>query len=192
MKTPRIFLAGALLCALVSNAHAFDTAGKFGMGFRFLGTPVVAFTNMKIGLVNAFGLEPSAGYYTWKDEYKGPYYSSESTNSMLIFSLMGDINAIKAKRSNLVLKLGAAYASTRSHYSSDGTESTTSGRTLQCWEESASSTSSTAPSQYTRVRCPATGVQQKKIRIGRASYLSCPSTPSFWTSRWSGIWSRTT
>jgi len=96
------------------------------MGFRFLGTPVVAFTNMKIGLVDALGLEPSAGYYTWKDEYSGPYYSSESTNSMLIFFLMGDINAIRAKRSNLVLKLGAAYGSIRSHYSSDGTESTAS------------------------------------------------------------------
>lgn len=122
VKTTRILVAAGLLCALVGYADAFDTAGKLGMGFRFWGTPIITFSSMKVGVTNRFGLEPSAGYYGWKDKYtftdpfSGSTYTTESTSSMLLMSLVTDIKAILAERSNFVVRLGGAYASVRTTY----------------------------------------------------------------------------
>lgn len=138
MRLKCIFAATIVCSAIVAKTHAFDTAGKFGMGIKFWGTPIITFANMKIGLTNAIGLEPSEGYYRWKDEYsytdpEGEYsYTRENRNSMLIFSLIADIKAIRADRSNFVVKLGGAYARISSSYSYSST-----------YSESTSSSSST-------------------------------------------------
>ena len=123
----RIVALLVFLCILVSNANAFDTAGKFGMGIRCWGIPIITFSNMKFGLSNQFELEPSVGYYKWKNSYAAG--SGESTNSTLLFSAIGNINTVKAARSNFQIKLGGLYAKTTSSYSSAGFEnkSTTTG-----------------------------------------------------------------
>ncbi len=129
MKMSRILVAGVLFCALVTNAGAVKTAGKFGMGVRFWGTPVVALSNMKVGMTDFFGLEPSLGYHTWK--YK--HGDSEDTGSAFVLFLIGDIKPIQTKRSNLVIKLGGAYASIRISYptlAGQTTETTTSSAVL--------------------------------------------------------------
>ena len=108
MRIVQILVIGTFCCTVVSSAGAFDTAGKFGMGLRFWGTPIIAFSSMKIGVTNRLGLEPSVGYYMWKNEY-GDY---ESSNSMLLLSLTGDMKTIRAGRSNFMVKLGGAFAKT--------------------------------------------------------------------------------
>jgi len=126
MKIFRIAVLGIFFCILVSNANAFDTAGKFGMGIRCWGIPIITFSNIKFGVSNQFELEPSVGYYKWKNSYGA---DSESANSTLLFSVIGDINAVKAARSNFQIKLGGLFAKTTSSYSSTGYESksTTTG-----------------------------------------------------------------
>lgn len=118
----RILAVGVLSCVFISNAGAFDTAGKFGMGLRFWGTPIITFSNMKIGLTNTLQLEPSMGYHSWIQDYGENEYS----NSLLIFSLIGDINAVRADRSNFVVKIGGAFGKTSSSYSSLYDKSSTS------------------------------------------------------------------
>jgi len=129
MKMLRIAALLVFLCILISNANAFDTAGKFGMGIRCWGIPIITFSNMKFGISNQFELEPSLGYYKWKNKWVYGGGSDESTNSTLLFSATGNINAVKAARSNFQIKLGGLYAKTTSSYLSAGFESksTTTG-----------------------------------------------------------------
>ena len=125
MRIFRIFIFVFLFCALVTNASAFDTAGKFGMGVRFWGTPIITFSNIKFGVNNQFGLEPSLGYHSWTSSSNG----SESTNNIMLFSVVADFNAIKAARSNFLLRFGGIYSKAKSSYSYDGfdSSSTTTG-----------------------------------------------------------------
>ncbi len=125
MRVFRIIVFAVLLCAIISNASAFDTSGKFGMGIRFWGTPIITFSNMKFGLSDKMGLEPSFGYYSWKDDYGDGY---ESSNSIFLISVVGDINAVKAVRSNFMIKLGGAYAKMKSSYSNPYSSGSSSSR----------------------------------------------------------------
>jgi len=111
-----------VFCLLASNSSAFDTAGKFGMGIRLWGTPIITFSNMTIGVSNLVGLEPSMGFYKWTDKSD----SYESSNSMLILSLISNVKAVRADRSNLVIKLGGLFGRITSSYSSPFGESSTS------------------------------------------------------------------
>jgi hypothetical protein len=119
MNMVRMVMVAILLCVLATSAIAYNSAGKFGMGIRFWGTPVITFSTLKFGISEQIGLEPSLGYYTWKDEYM----DSERSNSMLLLSAIVDINAIKAPRGNFMLRLGLIYPRLSSSYSSAGYES---------------------------------------------------------------------
>jgi len=126
MRLSRFFVLLILLCVVVSNANAFDTAGKFGMGVRFWGTPIITFSNVRFGISNQIGFEPSIGYHTWKNKYDS---DSESSTNLLLFSTILNLNTIKAERSNFHIKFGGVYSKMTSKYSFMGSESssTTTG-----------------------------------------------------------------
>lgn len=125
MKVSRVIAVVFFLCVMVTSAIAFDSGGKFGMGIRFWGTPIITFSTIKFGISNQIGLEPSLGYYNWKDKYA----DTERSNSMMVLSVIFDINAIKAPRSNFMIRLGGVYPRMTSSYSYPGFESssTTTG-----------------------------------------------------------------
>ncbi len=66
MSFRKIIISVAALAMLVSSVSAYDTKGKFGMGIKIWGTPVLLFSNMKIGVSNGFSLEPSVGFHQLK------------------------------------------------------------------------------------------------------------------------------
>lgn len=111
----------ALCCSLLhtANLHAYDTQGKFGMGIRMTGTPVILFSNMKIGLTNFLTLEPSIGFSQFKlartDTVFGSMGTVEQTFKLedkynaFIGSAVADLKPLRFERSNLVIKVGGTY-----------------------------------------------------------------------------------
>lgn len=78
---------------------AYDTAGKFGMGLRFWGSPIITFSNVQIGVNNYLSLEPSVGFYNISfDDY--------GSSNLFAVSLITNFKPIRKERSNLLLKLG--------------------------------------------------------------------------------------
>jgi hypothetical protein len=96
---------------------AYDTAGKFGMGVRFWGSPIITFSTVKYGISNLIEIEPSIGYYTTKseDEFDGGFRDSEE--NILFAVLLTNFKPIKTERSNLLIKFGGLYARNSHSYS---------------------------------------------------------------------------
>jgi hypothetical protein len=116
----KCFLSACIVVfSIVSTAFAYDTQGKFGMGIRMWGTPVILFSSMKIGASNLVGLEPSIGFNRIKTVYETEQYdpftdeyvlSEESISyNILNFSGMIDLKPVRAEKSNLVVRMGLHY-----------------------------------------------------------------------------------
>ncbi len=91
----------ALLSIVVSSLSlsAYDTAGKFGMGVRFWGSPIITFSNVQIGVNNYLSLEPSIGFYNIS-------YDDYGSSHLVAASMLANFKPIRKERSNLLLKLG--------------------------------------------------------------------------------------
>ncbi len=100
----KLALLGIVVFSL--SLGAYDTAGKFGMGVRFWGSPIITFSNVQIGVSNSVSLEPSVGFYNI--EYDDSYYGS-SSSSLFATSFLANFKPIRKERSNLLLKLGGLY-----------------------------------------------------------------------------------
>jgi hypothetical protein len=116
----KCFLSTSIVVfSIVSTTFAYDTQGKFGMGIRMWGTPVILFSSMKIGASNLVGLEPSIGFNRIKQVYEteqydpvsGDYITAEESVSynVLNFSGMIDLKPVRAEKSNLVVRMGLNY-----------------------------------------------------------------------------------
>jgi hypothetical protein len=108
-----------VLCSIIAfslSLSAYDTAGKFGIGIRFWGSPVITFTNIKYGISNLIEVEPSAGYYTTKSERD--YYEgfSNSKDNTFFALLVTNFKLIRTDRANLLIKFGGLYARNSSSY----------------------------------------------------------------------------
>jgi len=95
----KLALLGIIVFSL--SLGAYDTSGKFGMGVRFWGSPIITFSNVQIGVSNYVSLEPSVGFYKISDDY----YSSD----FFAASLLANFKPIRKARSNLLLKLGGLF-----------------------------------------------------------------------------------
>jgi hypothetical protein len=95
----KFLLFGTLVLCL--NVAAYDTGGRFGMGIRFWGTPLITFADVKIDVNNAIGFEPSIGFYNIGDG---------GSSSFFITSLLMDIKPVRAERANLLFKFGGLFA----------------------------------------------------------------------------------
>ena len=104
----------ALLSTVVFSlsVSAYNTGGKFGMGVRFWGSPIITFSNIKYGLNNYIDIEPSFGYYSVGYDYG--YYDASS--NLFFVSLLTNIKPIRTERSNLLIKLGGLYARNSTTY----------------------------------------------------------------------------
>ncbi len=134
MSLKRILPAVIIAGAIFQSASAYDTQGKFGMGINLMGTPVILFSNLKFGITNTFGIEPSVGFHQLKltletyddsydDSYDDPYdeYSGSSEYyepvepeqkikfNALILSNMFDFRVIRRERSNFLIRVGGGY-----------------------------------------------------------------------------------
>ncbi len=105
----------------LSQIHAYDTKGKFGMGIRMWGTPLILFSCMKINVANSFGLEPSVGFNQYK--IKESYETADGSDvllttkyNVLILANVFDIKPIRRERSNLVLRAGVAFWRAKSYW----------------------------------------------------------------------------
>ena len=109
----------ALVCIVVSSLglSAYDTAGKFGVGVRFWGSPIITFSNIKYGISNLIEVEPSVGYYTTNRErdYDGGYYNSKENTFFVL--LLTNFKPIRTDRANLLIKFGGLYARNSDSYS---------------------------------------------------------------------------
>ncbi len=105
----------ALLSIVVFSVSlgAYDTAGKFGMGVRFWGSPIITFSDIKYGITNIIEIEPSLGYYSTTSSYE---YSS-SKNNLFFAALLTNIKPIRTDRANLLIKIGGLYAKNSYSYS---------------------------------------------------------------------------
>ena len=108
--------------------NAYDTKGKFGMGIRCYGAPIIMFSTMKIGVSNAVSLEPSIGYYRYSSEYSytdidylgnDVLVTEKFTNSLYDMSIMLDMKPLRYEKSNFIVKTGASYVSVTSSYKYD-------------------------------------------------------------------------
>lgn len=123
--------------AVFSSVSAYDTQGKFGMGVRVWGTPLLLFSNMKIGLTNYLGIEPSAGFHQLKlsytptteevwdpvlNDYIVPESKEEVKYNVLMFSNIFDIKPILREKSNFVIRLGAGYYRAKASEEFDGSD----------------------------------------------------------------------
>lgn len=113
------------LCSIIVfslSLGAYDTGGKFGIGVRFWGSPIITFSNIKYGISDLIEVEPSIGYYTTKSErdYDGGYYNSKDNILFAVF--LTNFKPIRTDRANLLIKFGGLYArNSRSYvYSYDG------------------------------------------------------------------------
>jgi opacity protein-like surface antigen len=116
------------LSAVFYSAEAYDTDGKFGMGIKIWGTPVITFSTMKLSMNSSVDFEPGIGYYQFKSKntytetiYSGGTQSEAeqtymSTNSILMLSGLFNCKAIKEERANLLVRLGGAYSYLSSKY----------------------------------------------------------------------------
>ncbi len=89
---------------LCLNVSAYDTGGRFGMGVRFWGTPLITFADVKVDVSNVIEFEPSIGYYNI-DYGEGAGY-----DHLLITSLLMNIKPVRAERANLLFKLGGLFS----------------------------------------------------------------------------------
>ena len=101
-----------MLLFVVLSVCAYETAGKFGMGVKFWGSPIITFSNVKYGISDIIGIEPSIGYYNLTREYDTNEYSDD----IFFISLICNFKPIRANRSNLIIKLGGIYANTSTSY----------------------------------------------------------------------------
>jgi hypothetical protein len=87
--------------AICLNVSAYDTGGRFGMGVRFWGTPLITFADVKTDVNNMLGFEPSIGFYNIGDG---------GSSSLFITSLLMDLKPVRAERANLLFKFGGLFA----------------------------------------------------------------------------------
>jgi hypothetical protein len=114
----KLIFSATTLFMLFSSVSAYDTKGKFGMGIKIWGTPVILFSNMKIGVSNGFGLEPSVGFHQLKlkqtiidyDPYGYEETEIETKFNVFMVSNIFDFKIIRKDRSNFLLRAGAGYA----------------------------------------------------------------------------------
>lgn len=116
-----------LLHLFTCTAFAYDTKGKFGMGIKIWGTPVITFSSMKIGIDNFLTLEPSLGYYRTTEEHEvtdytyvnGVYKEVTTTNKymddFLNVTLLADLKPLRYEKSNLCVRAGTSYMYLSSH-----------------------------------------------------------------------------
>ncbi len=109
--------------SLINSSFSYDTKGKFGMGIKMIGTPLILFSNLKIGITNLFGIEPSVGYHQFtfrrtdsREEYEsnsGNYnmveYENKMKYSIFIISNMFDFKVRRTEKSNFILRPGIGY-----------------------------------------------------------------------------------
>ena len=125
----RIALFTALFLLLVNTSFSYDTKGKFGMGIRMWGTPVLRFSTMKLGVNNFLSIEPSVGFDQFKltDETEVEVYDPvtglftykdvtlKERYNHYIFSAMFDMKPIRKEKSNFILKAGLGYWAAKSN-----------------------------------------------------------------------------
>ena len=92
-------LVGIVLFSL--SLGAYDTSGKFGMGIRFWGSPIISFSTMQIGVSEYVSLEPSIGFYNISEDY--------GSGSLFAGALLANFKPVRKERSNLLLKAGGLY-----------------------------------------------------------------------------------
>ncbi len=119
-KIKHLFALALVFC-FFSQSHAYDTKGKFGMGIRMYGTPLILFSTMKINVANSLGLEPSVGFSQLKikDTYEtsdGKDVSLTNKYNVIIASNVFDIKPIRREKSNFVLRVGAAFWRAKSYW----------------------------------------------------------------------------
>jgi hypothetical protein len=114
---------GAVVCFLVviavSSSSGMDMNGKFGMGIRVVGSPIITFSAIRIGTSSNLSLEPGIGYYQYRtsSEYESgvdlngqPIMGTDKyTNSLFLISNLFNITVVKRERSNLLIRLGGSY-----------------------------------------------------------------------------------
>jgi hypothetical protein len=112
---------------IVGSTFGYDTKGKFGMGIKIWGTPIITFSTMKIGVNNFLTLEPSLGYYRATEEREVPDYTYVTCNyteytttnkymdDFLNVSLLGDFKPLRYEKSNLCIRAGTNYTYISSH-----------------------------------------------------------------------------
>ena len=109
----------ALLGIIISSLGlaAYDTSGKFGMGVRFWGSPIITFSTLKYGLSDLTEIEPFLGYYSTKEdeEFDEGFYNSK--DNILFAGLLTNFKVVKTERSNLLIKFGGLYARNSHSYS---------------------------------------------------------------------------
>ncbi|HEX3020398.1 MAG TPA: hypothetical protein VHP36_08840 [Chitinispirillaceae bacterium] len=115
----KVLLSVITLIAVFSSVSAYDTKGKFGMGIRIWGTPILLFSDMKIGLSNVVGLEPSVGFHQLKlkqsvdeivdDEMDYIETEIETKYNVFMISNMFEFKIIRKERSNFLLKTGVGF-----------------------------------------------------------------------------------
>jgi hypothetical protein len=115
-----------LVPILVDSAYSVDLKGKFGIGPRWWGAPLVALGTTRYGLTSKFSVEPFAGYYKWTDEHE---YSSGSTRkdkySMLLFAALGNYSVASNAKGNVYIRAGGILATGKN--SSEGPYDSSSG-----------------------------------------------------------------
>ena len=119
LRRTSLFAVAVLL--INASVHAYDTQGKFGMGINLMGTPVLLFSTMKIGVTNSFGLEPSVGFHqfsvteTYPDQVyqNGDYVETDVTKkskyNLLMLSGMCDFKPVQRERSNFLVRGGVSF-----------------------------------------------------------------------------------
>jgi hypothetical protein len=118
------------IALFVSQSMAYDTQGKFGMGIKIWGTPVILLSTMKIGLTNTVGIEPSIGYYdigtkTVDDSgFNGltgetMKITEKIHSSFFLLSNTFEFKPVRTARSNLIIRAGASWGIVSSSYETD-------------------------------------------------------------------------
>jgi hypothetical protein len=100
------------------SVSAYNTAGKFGMGIRFWGSPIITFSDVKYGINNLIEIEPSIGYFATKNDAEYDYSSYNSKDNLFLALLLTNFKPIRTERANLLIKFGGLYAKNSSSYSS--------------------------------------------------------------------------
>ncbi len=119
----RIVLFTSIVLLLITTSFSYDTKGKFGMGIRMWGTPLLLFSCMKIGVNNFLTIEPSVGFNQFKltddtevevyDPLTGLYSYKDVTlkqkYNTYIFSALFDMKPVRKDKSNFIVKAGLGY-----------------------------------------------------------------------------------
>lgn len=124
------FKKAAFVCfltALFTSSFSYDTQGKFGLGVKIWGSPVITLSTIKLGLTNSIGMEPSIGYYKigskTVDDSAYDYVNDriytrkvKETESMFILSNTLELKPIRSEKSNFIIKGGASWGILSSKY----------------------------------------------------------------------------